>query len=372
MKLIIVLVTFFFSIEAYSQSDQVASLKLEEEKLTERIDFLKDSLNKVQNAIASFNSKDVLNGIPKESFKSTAQKGSNLKNKPDLLGKRIFEIKTETNIIINDYINGYYAACINKNLCGYIHEMFVGKNENTQALKAGAEEKNRLLVEQEKLTKQKLKEEEERLQKRMVTTLSGIARVYKFPSNESLHLSNFDKNTIQVVGFRNGYFKVKSQKGQMGYVQKLDMEKETFFSHQMEKKAMERAKASKNGIFIRGASVSDINSAGGVSVELDWMYLDENKKIKYIEFTMLPYNNVGDVQKSEVGGHSLFTGQSTGPIEAVETFRNPQWSNGWYNNTITCIKITKVKVEYMDGTSYVYVKELPKIMDSETSNSCNY
>ena len=80
----------------------------------------------------------------------------------------------------------------------------------------------------------------------------------------------------------------------------------------------------------------------------------------------------GTYKKSEVGGHSLFTGQSTGPIEAVETFRNPQWSNGWYNNTITCIKITKVKVEYMDGTSYVYVKELPKIMDSETSNSCNY
>ena len=65
------------------------------------------------------------------------------------------------------------------------------------------------------------------------------------------------------------------------------------------------------------------------------------------------------------------TGKITGPILAENKFDTSLWENAWYNNTITCIKITKVKVIYTDDSTYTYVKELNKILDNRFTNKCN-
>lgn len=116
---------------------------------------------------------------------------------------------------------------------------------------------------------------------------------------------------------------------------------------------------------------SYINSADGVMVSVLCRYYKKEKDIKYLYITMVPYNQVGDPQSCYILRRSEFTGKITGPISAQYHDFIWQWDAAWYNNTIRCIQITKVVVQYMDGTSYTYIKDLPKIM-GDYHNDCSY
>ena len=124
-------------------------------------------------------------------------------------------------------------------------------------------------------------------------------------------------------------------------------------------------------LIISDVGVEDINSANGVDFFVKWRYLDPKKIIKYIYFTATPYNAVGDIQKCSIRGSSVSRVQVTGPIESGGVSTSV-WEATWYNNTIRCIKLTKVKIIYTDGTQYTYVNELPKLFDSGFKNSCKY
>lgn len=157
----------------------------------------------------------------------------------------------------------------------------------------------------------------------------------------------------------------------------------------------------------------DMNSADGVSVEIIWRN-DSGKDIKYIDFTAVPYNAVGDVVACEIRGRTATKLSSTGPhnsfdinnmgkypyfyhkstktgvgdrsfvnvdketgeykvldnlttdINTLETIFSYYyltnddcnyifdimgiWDVVWYNSTIKDVRISKIEVEYMDGT----------------------
>ena len=112
------------------------------------------------------------------------------------------------------------------------------------------------------------------------------------------------------------------------------------------------------------------NSAGGVDLHVGWRYLNPDKTVKYIRFTARPYNAVGDVRRGTIGGHSEFTGYSTGPLEAERARLDYVWGNAWYNYDISCVRLTRVWVEYTDGTSHTYARELPSILAEGVSNTC--
>lgn len=111
---------------------------------------------------------------------------------------------------------------------------------------------------------------------------------------------------------------------------------------------------------IIGTKIEEINSADGVDISVTWQYLDNSKDIKYLYFTFLPYNCVGDPISGRYDNGSK-RGKITGPISSSDERQKSYWETMWYNNTVCAIKITKVEVEYMDGSKYTYVKELPKI-----------
>jgi hypothetical protein len=68
-------------------------------------------------------------------------------------------------------------------------------------------------------------------------------------------------------------------------------------------------------------------------------------------FSVDPYNAVGDIVKSEIGGTTTVRGQLTGPINKGEGSKGESyWDNAWYNNTIKTVKLISVEIEYMDGT----------------------
>jgi len=107
---------------------------------------------------------------------------------------------------------------------------------------------------------------------------------------------------------------------------------------------------------------SSPNSATGVSFSIDWFYYNTKKEIKYIYFTVVPYNAVGDRQYCDIRNYAIFTGSATGPISASSRPTEYNWENAWYNSTIDSLEIIKVQIEYMDGTSYTFVKELKNII----------
>lgn len=90
------------------------------------------------------------------------------------------------------------------------------------------------------------------------------------------------------------------------------------------------------------------DSAGGVSVKGDFVN-NGSKTIKYITFRFTPYNRVGDAVCCESKDVSEYGLQCTGPY-APNTTHTFFGENMWYNHSIAFVKVTRVDVQYMDGT----------------------
>jgi hypothetical protein len=298
-------------------------------------------------------------------IKSITLPGANLKYKPTVNSDISDNLIEETEVVVKSYINNYFEVCYGDK-CGYMYEMFLQKSSQLEELKLNSIEKENQRIIVEKESQLKIKNSEENL----FIDLSESKSVYKYPYSYSYQLQNFDKKNIKVIGFHNNFYKIKSQDGYFGYVHLYSKEIKSSLDYLLDKQLQERINLHNYDILVRGAAVDNVNSAGGVDIAIDWVYLNNKKDIKYIEFTFSPYNNVSDVQSSEIGGYTRFTGQATGPIKAMKDFTISKWSNAWYNSSITCIKIVKVKVDYMDGSSYVYINEISKILDSNYSNTC--
>lgn len=141
-----------------------------------------------------------------------------------------------------------------------------------------------------------------------------------------------------------------------------------------------------NCIKVLDAYLSDVDSFGGIEIEIIWQNTS-NKTIKYITFSVIPYNAVGDVVSCDISDKTTANCKVTGPIEkstlenAEVAYKIPTentrgyyslgfqtdygypegfdlnkfgnidiWGPVWYNNSIETIKITGIKIEYMDGS----------------------
>ena len=163
----------------------------------------------------------------------------------------------------------------------------------------------------------------------------------------------------------------------------------------------------KGVIRVGGVEIDEINSADGVSIRVLWRN-ESDKDIKYLTFSLTPYNAVGDIVSSSIGGTTTANCRITGPLPTSSTqidIRNldncfyyyspvDSWEyvspyNGtytysyyqftdtwrlieksltksemnnafqgsyfdcvWYNSTVSEIRINKIEIQYMDGTSY--------------------
>ena len=91
------------------------------------------------------------------------------------------------------------------------------------------------------------------------------------------------------------------------------------------------------------------NSAGGVSVAFSFTNTGD-KTIKYASFGFIPYNSVGDAVGCSIKGESEQFVKYTGPLGPNQSHRGALFENAWYNNSIQYVKISKIYVQYMDGT----------------------
>ena len=119
-------------------------------------------------------------------------------------------------------------------------------------------------------------------------------------------------------------------------------------------KGLQIAKNTGAKIVIDDYSPSAPNSAGGRDAIIYWTNTT-NKTIKYILFHVTAYNAVGDVEVCSIKQKTSTSLQITGPIEhgkggSGSFMGESRWSNVWYNWNIRRIRVTKIDIEFMDGT----------------------
>lgn len=153
-----------------------------------------------------------------------------------------------------------------------------------------------------------------------------------------------------------------------------------------------------------------LDSAAGAEPFISWKN-DSGKVIKYITFTAVPYNAVGDIVSSTIGNETYVDLKITGPFgpagedfaergnsyivngkkytcncqpedgkniyywdddyneiplpesEYKNIYRSSSWEPVWYNSTIRKVVVTKVYVEYMDGSTETIKNPPIKIFD---------
>ena len=91
-----------------------------------------------------------------------------------------------------------------------------------------------------------------------------------------------------------------------------------------------------------------LNGLGWMDISTGF-YNASEKTIKYITFSYVAYNRVGDVVSCTVKKQSIVKGKITGPLE-VNKDSWVEFENMLCNNTISEIKIKEVVVQYMDNS----------------------
>ena len=94
------------------------------------------------------------------------------------------------------------------------------------------------------------------------------------------------------------------------------------------------------------------NFVSGIDVDIVFKNLSK-KTIKYIYFTAIPYNKVGDIVESEIGGKIEASLAYTGPLRPEEETAT-HYDAIWYNSTIVYSKLIELNVIFMDNTEYTY------------------
>lgn len=102
-------------------------------------------------------------------------------------------------------------------------------------------------------------------------------------------------------------------------------------------------------ISVINSSLDSPNSAGGC--DYHFYYTNRAKKtIKYLYVNGTVYNAVNDPVYCEIHRTSSFSGKDTGPVDPGKS-GGGCWENIIYNYSANSLKVTSVKIVYMDGSS---------------------
>jgi len=297
--------TIFFLLiltSSWSQSIEIRELEEIRENVKQKIYSLHDSLNIVDSKLDSLKKlllnnqlKDRLEKVTKGEVITIAKKGGFLVSEPFNGTPVLYKVKTDTKVVLKSFKNNFYETCIGDK-CGYIHLNSIVENDETENLKI-AYRISKSKIEDEKQKEALANKVELKVGKKstkLEAYLKSNATPFKFPSRYSLKLDDFNKEELEILDYNNGFFKFRNAQNEIAYFIYYYVEYYENLKNELENKSKKRAKKEGYDIFIRGANVNNVNSAGGVDIEIDWIYLNNKKDIKYIEFTFLPYNNVSD------------------------------------------------------------------------------
>lgn len=109
------------------------------------------------------------------------------------------------------------------------------------------------------------------------------------------------------------------------------------------------------------------NGVGGFDLGIEFKN-NSSKVIKYITFVVTAYNSVGDPAVCEVQETATRNAKLTGPVNAGATSAGI-WDTMWYNHALASVKIDKILIDYMDGTSEEQTTGLQVVAPQSTNDT---
>lgn len=117
-----------------------------------------------------------------------------------------------------------------------------------------------------------------------------------------------------------------------------------------------------------------INSVGGVEPSIYWRN-DSGKTIKYITFTVVPYNAVGDQVSCSITGRSTMDLEITGPIETFNNENDIAYSNFYYKKGLEMVLKDSDKQYYIyhdDFSTFPSTREKHYLNNYDCQNVFNH
>lgn len=123
-------------------------------------------------------------------------------------------------------------------------------------------------------------------------------------------------------------------------------------------KALDKTK--KDGLALLERSVydeSEHTQGTGFAVEV----VNTSKKtIKYVVFSVVGYNAVGDPVRERVRGTTSLTLRGVGPIEPMESGKYT-FEYAWHTDLVESARIRQIRLDFMDGTSKTLASPDPRL-----------
>jgi hypothetical protein len=112
---------------------------------------------------------------------------------------------------------------------------------------------------------------------------------------------------------------------------------------------------------VRRLWTSNPNSASGVDLHIVWQNTS-SKTVKYASFTVQAYNAVGDPVSCTIRDYSEFSGRITGPVPPGGVRGGDRyWDSAWYNSTIVRARLTRIQIEYTDGSTVEFSEDQARL-----------
>lgn len=163
-------------------------------------------------------------------------------------------------------------------------------------------------------------------------------------------------DSFSLINSRNENITNKEFKGRDSIIQAMfrehvELNKSIYAEKEIyaQKKIAERDSIVRNSIVITSTYLTRPNSAGGCDAHFYYKNLSD-KTIKYLDWTGIVFNAVGDVVSCEARNQSEFGGRTTGPVKKSGK-NGGYWDCMIYNSSARKLKITNIYIEYMDGST---------------------
>ncbi len=120
-------------------------------------------------------------------------------------------------------------------------------------------------------------------------------------------------------------------------------------------------------------NIGSSNSAGGQTFEFR-MINTSKKALKYVEVTVVGYNQVADPVPCRVRRSMERPCQLTGPFQPGspgDAFNIFSFPNLWYDARVVCAQFVGARITYMDGTSVSYDRNsIHKVLSAKLEKPC--
>lgn len=222
----------------------------------------------------------------------------------------------------------------------YIHPLFIGAS----SIKKRTELQNMLLTK----ARQNYGSDAELLNINYESSWNGWSMLFYFSMMGFVEDAKATASVYDPVAEQ----KIETESAEIKRIESQKREEEEQLKQKQQKEKLDRfiitvKELYHSPIIISGLYTSRPNSANGVNISVSGINISE-KPIKYITFTVVPYNRVDDIVEDQISGNSKKFCKITGPIGNDEIYSS-EFENVWYNSTISYSEILSIEIIYMDN-----------------------